>query len=113
MYKEALIKGTLCTEINKGVIKLLPKEGDTSLIMNWRPITLLNVSYKIMAIIIEIRLVVILPCFVNNTQTGFIKGRYIIENLITSWEAMNWAKLIDQNVVMFLICFEKAYDRIE
>ena len=54
-----------------------------------------------------------LPKFICPTQTSFIKGRYILENLITSWEAMEWAKTSNQEVVMLLVDFEKAYDRVE
>ena len=84
LYSKALNNGTLGQDINRGIIKLLPKEGDKTFIRNWRPITLLNVSYKILAKIMALRLVNILPKFVSPTQTGFIKGRYILENLITS-----------------------------
>lgn len=41
---------------------------------------LLNVSYKILAKIITLKLVNIPLEFVSNTQIGFIKGRYILEN---------------------------------
>ena len=105
--------GSLGQDVNRGIIKLLPKDGDKTLIRNWRPITLLNVSYKILAKIMALRLVNILPKFVNSTQTGFIKGRYILENLITSWEAMEWSKCSHQNSAMLLLDFEKAYDRVE
>ncbi|XP_059064589.1 uncharacterized protein LOC131856711 [Cryptomeria japonica] len=105
--------GTLSSEINRGNIKLLPKDGDKTFIRNWRPITLLNVSYKILAKILAIRLVHILPKIVSATQTGFIKGRYILENLITTWEAMDWAKCSHQNVALLLLDFEKSYDRVE
>ncbi|XP_059074953.1 uncharacterized protein LOC131874985 [Cryptomeria japonica] len=37
-----------------------------------------------------------------NKGTGFIKGRYILENLITSWEALHWAKEDGQNSAMIL-----------
>ena len=92
LYTEAISKGTLGLEIKKGIIKLPPKDGDKAITKNWRPITLLNVSYKILAKILALRLVNILPKFVCATQTSFIKGRYILENLITSSEAMEWAK---------------------
>ena len=35
-----------------------------------------------------------------------------MENLITSWEAMNWAKEDGQEVAMILLDFEKASNRI-
>ena len=113
LYSEAYDRGTLGNSINMGIIKLIPKDGDKSLIKNWRPITLLNVSYKILAKALASRLVNILPNFICSTQTGFIKGRYILENLVTSWESMEWAKSSNQNSAMFLLDFEKAYDRIE
>ena len=46
-------------------------------------------------------------------QTSFVKDGYILENLITCWEAMNWAKSSGQDCAMLLIDYEKAYDRIE
>ncbi|XP_059076993.1 uncharacterized protein LOC131876187 [Cryptomeria japonica] len=113
IYNEALGKGSLGNVINKGTIKFIPKDGDKALVKNWRPITLLNVSYKILAKMLAVRLEKILPKFICPTQTDFIKGRYILENLITSWEAMEWSKVSDQDTTMFLLDFEKAYDRVE
>lgn len=113
LYEEAICKGTLGKEINQGLIKHIPKDGDRTLIKNWRPITLLNVSYKILSKAMAIRMEKILPKIISPTQTGFVRGRYILENLITCWESMNWAKITGQNGAMLLIDFEKAYDRIE
>lgn len=103
LYNEAISTGSRGPEINRGYIKLLLKEGDKNLIKNWRPITLLNVSYNFLAKVLAIRLVHILPKFVSITQTSFIKGRYILENLITAWEAMDWAKMSHQNVALLLL----------
>ena len=89
VYEEAFKKGSLGGSINKGVIKLFPKVGDKSLVKNWRPITLLNISYKILAKMLARRIALLLNKFVSQTQTGFIQGRSILENMITSWEAMN------------------------
>lgn len=55
VYQEALGQGTLGKIINKGIIKLLPKGGDKTLIKKLRPITLLNVSYKILEKVLELR----------------------------------------------------------
>lgn len=38
--------GSLGNNTNRSIIKFIPKGGDKILIKNWRPITLLNVSYK-------------------------------------------------------------------
>lgn len=113
VYKEATGKGSLGVDINRGLIKLHLKEGDKALIKNWRPIILLNVSYKILAKMLSIRLENILPRLICNTHMGFIKGKCILENIITSWEAIEWANNSGQEVAMFLLDFEKACDRVE
>ena len=62
-----------------GIITCLPK-GDKLrqyIKKNWRPITLLNVFYKIISGCISKRIKSTLYIFIDKTQTGFISGRYI------------------------------------
>jgi hypothetical protein len=59
------------------------------------------------------QLVNVLPKFICPTQKGFIKGPYILENFVTNWESMDWAKTLHQNSTMFLLDFEKIYDHVE
>lgn len=66
-----------------------------------------------MAKVLARRLENILPKVISPTQTEFVKDRYILENLLTCWEAMNWVKESKQDVTMLQLDFEKAYDRIE
>lgn len=113
VYQEAIAKGSLGKEINRGLIKLIPKKGDKTQIKNWRPITLLNVSYKIMGKVLAKRLEPILPKIISPTQTCFVKGRYILENILSCWEAMQWDKESNQKSSLLLLDFEKEYDRIE
>lgn len=54
----------------------------------------------------------VLPKVINPTQTSFVKGRYILENILKCWETMSWAKDSNQKVNMLLIDYEKAYDII-
>ena len=71
------------TELQKqGLITLLPKSGkDLELLTNWRPISLLNIDYKIATKAIANRLKKIINKIISPNQTGFIKGRYIGENI--------------------------------
>ena len=66
----------------RGVITLIPKE-DANLkdLSNWRRITLLNVDYKIASKAIATRIEKVLPLLIKSNQTGFVKGRYIGENI--------------------------------
>jgi hypothetical protein len=49
---------------------------------------------------------------VRPNQTGFMKGRSIIDNVFLAIESMDWAVETSQPMVM-LLDFEKAYDRVE
>ena len=50
---------------------------------NWRPISLLNIDYKITTKGIANIMRKILNKIINDSQTGFLKGRYIGENIRT------------------------------
>ena len=64
------------------VITLIPQKDFSLLdLSNWRPITLLNVDYKILAKVIAKRIESSYSKLINSDQTGFIKGRYIGQNV--------------------------------
>ena len=66
----------------QGIITYIPKEGKRKFdIKNKRPITLLNVTFKIGSGCIAQRMKLILDTIISIDQTGFIPGRYIGENI--------------------------------
>ena len=70
--------GELSTTQKEGIIICIPKgDKDKHYLKNWRPITLLNVTYKIASSCIANRIKQVLPKLINEDQTGFISGRYI------------------------------------
>ena len=74
--------GRLSISQRRGAIKFIPKkDAELYYIKNWRPITLLNTDYKIAAKAIANRVKSVLPNLINYDQTGFMKGRFIGENL--------------------------------
>ena len=74
--------GKLSIAQRRGVITLIPKaDSDLLDLQNWRPITLLNTDYKIASKALARRIETILPKLVYPDQTGFMKDRYIGENL--------------------------------
>ena len=92
VYLEAYYSYSLGSIINKGNIKFIPKAGNPEDICNWMPITLLNVSYKIIAKALSLKIRHLLPQIIRPKQTGFIKSRYILDNIIAMWEGMEWAR---------------------
>jgi len=97
----------------QSIITLLSKkDNDTRLFKNWRPISLLHVDYKIMTKCIATRLKVVLTKIINENQSGFIKGRYIGDNIRSLLEVIDLTE--DENLpcIILSIDFEKAFDSI-
>ena len=75
-------KGEISITQKQGVITCIPKEGkDKSFLKNWRPITLLNIPYKTASSCIAQRLKSVLPKLIHENQKGFLKERFIGENI--------------------------------
>ena len=106
--------GQLSVEQRRGIITLIPKKDKNRLYLkNWRPITLLNIDYKILAKILAHRLVEVLPTVISEDQTGYIKGRYIGCNIRLIEDMIFYTNLNDIPGIMLTIDFEKAFDSIK
>ncbi len=66
--------------INKGMITFIPKSGDHSKLGNWRPITLLGSTYKIVAKMLAMKIQTSLPLIIKSNQTSFVEGKNILDN---------------------------------
>lgn len=102
------------SETNKlGIITCIPKEGKPKqYLKNWRPISLLNVVYKLASGCIAERLKKVLDKLISSDQTGFLKGRFIGENIRLVYDLMNYTEQNQIPGLLMLIDFEKAFDSI-
>ena len=92
----------------RGVIKLIPKkDAEPYCIKNWRPLILLNCDYKIATRAIANRLKNVLPNLINSDQTGFIKGRFIGENIRLMDSIICFAKEKNIPGLLLFLDFEK------
>ena len=97
----------------EGIIICIPKGNkDREYVKNWRPISLLNVTYKIASACIANRIKSVLPKIVNKDQTGFISGRFIGDNTRLIYDVLHYAKSNSEPGLLLLIDFEKAFDTI-
>ncbi|OAE26489.1 hypothetical protein AXG93_815s1520 [Marchantia polymorpha subsp. ruderalis] len=76
-------EGVLAETVTEGMIRLIPKTVNKTELKDWRPLTMLNTDYKIIARILAGRLQMLLQKLVLPQQTGFIKGRHMLNNFIT------------------------------
>lgn len=88
MVNESLARGRFPNGVTRGKIALLFKEGDHSRLTNWRPITLLNITYKIFAKALQRRLQPLLVEVIDSDQTAFLPLRFILDNILLTYESI-------------------------
>ena len=113
-YSESFVKGELSSSIINGTITCIPKSGKLrNSLKNWRPLTLLNGTYKFLSAIISERLKTVLESLINNEQTGFISNRFIGENTRLLFDIITYAELEQILGLLIIVDYAKAFDTIE
>ena len=98
----------------QGIITLIPKKDkDRELLKNWRPLSLLNTDYKIIAKCIANRIKKVLPNIIHSDQTGFLPNRFIGENINRIISLIHYSKVKKINPCLVTVDFEKAFDLLE
>jgi hypothetical protein len=87
--KKFFHEGSMPSEINETIIVLIPKNNDPISPKDFRPISLCNVIYKIVAKCISNRLRPLLDGLINECQSAFIPGRLIIDNALIAFECFH------------------------
>jgi hypothetical protein len=100
-------------KINFGIITLIPKKEDTVQIQQYRPICLLNVSFKVFTKVARKRITGIAHKVIKPTQSAFMPGRHILEGVVVLHETIHELHRKKLDGVMFKIDFEKAYDKVK
>ena len=112
-YNYSITNESLSITQKRGIISLLPKKNDLLLLKNWRPLTLLNVDYKILAKVIATRIKEALIHLINKDQTGFLEKRFIGHNIASLIEIIEYCDENDIAAVLLSIDFEKAFDKLD
>jgi len=113
-YNDSFHKGSLSITQKRGSITLIP-EGDVNLtnLKNWRPISLLNVDYKLLSKALAKRMKLLLPKLIHTNQTGFISGRYRGQNIRLLSDIMEFLDSKKFQGILLFVDFEKAFDTLE
>ena len=97
----------------EGIIKMIPKQGKSPHeIKGWRPITLLNVDYKIVSTAMANRLKDTIDVIISPSQTAYISGRYIGENTRLLYDTLMQAKNEKINGIIAAADFESAFESV-
>ena len=107
-------QGELSISQKQGIISLIPKKDKNPLhLKNWRPLTLLNADYKIIAKTIANRIKTCIHGIIHQNQTGFLKNRFIGENIVKALSIIEYAEEEDLPALIMFVDYEKAFDSVE
>ena len=111
---KAFEDGELSTTQKEGIITCIPKGyKPRDNIKNWRPISLLNVIYKIGSSCITNRIKRVLPSLIDDDQTGFISNRYMDDNVRLIYDLINYLNKKNKPGLLLCLDFEKAFDSLD
>ena len=105
--------GCLSLSQRRGVISLTFKKGNRLDPRNWRPITLLNVDYKLASRAIIGWLLKVIHLLVAQDQTCGVPGRFIGKNMALLRDVVTFASSSRAPVAILFLNQEKVFDRVD
>lgn len=100
-------------DFNSSFIALIPKKTKPMVVSDFRPISLINCSFKLLSKVPANRLKLVLPSLILVHQSNFLKGRQILDSVFIANELTNSLKLGKLEGLVIKLDFEKAFDSID
>ncbi|XP_013595187.1 PREDICTED: uncharacterized protein LOC106303476 [Brassica oleracea var. oleracea] len=111
--KEFFSSGRMLRKFNATTIALLPKMTGADELSKFRPVSCCSTIYKVVARLLKKRLKIFVSKAVQLNQVGFIKGRFLCENVLLASELVSGFHKRGQTTRGCLqIDLVKAYDNL-
>jgi hypothetical protein len=98
--------------LNFAMLTLIPKVEEAKEMNNFRPISLINCSFKIFSKVLTNRLEKVTQRLISENRSAFIHGRYILESVVIAHELVHHGHKNGDPGVIIKLDYEKAYDRV-
>ena len=113
VYNESFHEGELSLSQRTAVLALIFKKGDRLLLKNYRPISLATSDYKLLAFVLARRLQNVLDKIIASTQAGYVKKRFIGNNIRLIEDLIDYADNLNNEATIIFLDFKKAFDCVE
>lgn len=111
---ECFCNGMLPQSMKGSATRLIfKKRGDKKDLKKWRPISLLNVDYKIISKVLTTRLSHVISPVVHPDQTCSVPGRSISSNVILLRDIFDYIERTDEAGILVSLDQQKAFDRVD
>ncbi|CAI7796479.1 unnamed protein product, partial [Closterium sp. NIES-53] len=102
----------LSTEVKEVVTILLHKKGDKDQLNNYRLVTLLNFTYKVLARVMADRMKRFLGRVISPEQYGFLPGRRLTDAVGLVTDIIDTARNDNEGWFLLLVDFKKGFDLV-
>ncbi len=113
LMNEWYIQENIPEDVMQARVVLIFKKGDKEDLANYRPISLLNTFYKILAAIIQYRISIGIDKYLQKTEYGFRGNRGTAEAIHFVRRMVEKGESRQSNTHLVLFDREKAFDKIE
>ncbi|CAI5464348.1 unnamed protein product [Closterium sp. Yama58-4] len=112
LAKDFARTAVLSTEVKEAVTILLHKKGDKDQLNNYRPITLLNFTYKVLARVMADRMKKYLGRVISPEQYGFLPRRRLTDAVGLVADIIDSARNDNEDWFLLLVDFKKVFDSV-
>ena len=112
LYRRIEETGEMPQGMSTGLVTIIHKGGSRDRLENYRPLSMLNTDYKILARVMANRMKRVIGTVVGNTQAYSIPGRDIADTISSIRDTIHHMKSTKGGIVLSLD-LNKAFDRVD
>ena len=104
------------TGLNHTFLTLIPKVKSLEFVIEFRPIALCNILYKLVSKVLANRLKKVLPHIISESQSAFQSDKAISDNILVAFETLHHMKMKKSGKMGYMalkLDMSKVYDRLE
>lgn len=95
LFKEFYVGSIDLSRLNFGNVTLIPQVAGASDIRQFRPITVINVIFRILAKGYANRVTQLADCITHPNQSAFIQGQFILDGVLVHYEVLHEVRIRD------------------